>query len=153
LADIVAPEVAVVTNIQLEHTATFGTLQDIAEGEAEILEALPQNGTAVLPRDDAFFDFLKSKAGKKAVKSFGFSPEADVSAKNISVWPGPTRFTLVHRGAGKSPEEADCTLPVLGRFNVLNACAAAAASLSLGGTLETVRKGLESFAPPQMRFQ
>ena len=34
LADMVAPGLALITNINLEHTATFGSINDIAEGES-----------------------------------------------------------------------------------------------------------------------
>ncbi|OGR87697.1 MAG: hypothetical protein A3A86_06695 [Elusimicrobia bacterium RIFCSPLOWO2_01_FULL_60_11] len=157
LSDIVAPHVAVITNIRLEHTETFGTLADIAEGEAEILEALENGGTAVLPREDPFFDFMAGKIpGEKKAKvlSFGFSPEAHVSAKDISAWPGPVKFTLVHRDdAGKTLSETPCTLPVLGRFNVLNACTAAAAALSLGISPQKISSGLADFSLMPMRFE
>lgn len=157
LAKIVAPHVAVITNIRLEHTETFGTLQDIAEGEAEILESLENSGTAVLPREDPFFDFMTGKipAEKKAkIMSFGFSSQAHVSAKDISAWPGPVKFVLVHRDdSGKTLAEIPCTLPVMGRFNVLNACAASAAALALGAATEKITAGLKNFFLTPMRFE
>jgi len=157
LANILAPHAAVITNIRLEHTETFGTLQDIAEGEAEILQALESGGTAVLPREDPFFDFLAGKIpAEKRVKimSFGFSSQAHVSAQDISAGPGPVKFVLVHRdNYGKTKAEIPCTLPVLGRFNVMNACAAAGAALALGVRSEKIAIGLKNFSLTPMRFE
>lgn len=157
LARIVAPHAAAVTNISLEHTATFGTLDQIAAGESEILDELPPGGTAVLPRDDSYYEFLKSRVGSgRTALNFGFSPDANVSASRVSLWPGPVSFRLTHRdgsAGGRVIEERDCVLPVPGRFNVANACAAAALCLALGTSLERIAAGLAEYRPPAMRFE
>lgn len=155
LAEIVSPQVAVITNIKLEHTATFGTLEDIAEGESEVLPFLPDHGWAVLPFDDLFFTFLKSKTPKNTLlKSFGFSKNASVYISQFSTWPGPTQFTIIHQDSkGTILDQFECTLPVMGKFNILNACAAAATCFCLKIPAETIQKGLTRFSPPQMRFQ
>ena len=152
-----APQVAVLTNIRLEHTATFGKLEDIAEGESEIFSSLKKGGVAVLPREDPFFELLKKKIPRDRdirIKSFGFSQDASVHARDLSSWPGPTKFTVVHQDEkGNVIDQIRCTLPALGRFNVLNACASAAACLSLRVPVEKIKEGLENFKPPSMRFE
>ena len=155
LSEIVAPHVAIITNVSLEHSETFGSLNDIAEGESEILLSLQEGGTAVLPRQDPFFDFMAGRAPKGSrVLSFGLTPEAHVYATDISTWPGPSRFKIVRRDdAGRTLNEISCKLPVLGRFNVLNACAAAAAALALGVAADKIVEGLASFSPSPMRFE
>lgn len=157
LSEIVAPQVAVVTNIGLEHTATFGNLDDIAAGESEILQVLPEDGFAVFPRDDAYFEFLKSVALSKRnikIKSFGFSKEASVYISDVHSYPGPVQFTLIHQDEkGHILHRIKCNLPVLGRFNMINACAAAAAALCLNVDEKCIVDGLKNFLPPQMRFQ
>jgi len=154
LADMVAPSLALITNINLEHTATFGSIKDIAEGESEVLSYLPENGIAVLPYEDDFFQFLKSKVPKNCrTVTYGFSEEADVCVTKISVWPGPTGFKIIHKDAGgKVLHNFDCSLPVMGKFNVLNACAAAAVSLALDVPPDVIRDGLKKFSLPAMRF-
>lgn len=177
LAEIVSPQAAIVTNIRLEHTETFGSLENIAEGESEILPLISEDGFAILPFDDPFYDFLKSKLPRDhrvKIKSFGFSKAASVSAVDIA--PGSaahpfspalsfstadearaafrTNFRLLHRdNDGKILDQFSCALPVLGRFNVLNACAAAAAAFCLKVPREVIQDGLENFVPPRMRFQ
>ncbi len=157
LSDIVAPHVAVITNVRLEHTETFGGLQDIAQGETEILSALQAGGTAVLPRDDDFFDYMVSRLPKeKSIKimSFGFTDKAHVQAVDIATWPGPLKFSMVQRDdSGKILQKFSCQLPVLGQFNVLNACAAGAAALALGVPKEKIISGLARFSPSPMRFE
>lgn len=153
LSEIVSPRVAVITNIGLEHTETFGTLENIAEGEMEILSAIEEGGTAVLPAEDAFFDLMKKRLPEKVrVSSFGLTPKADVYAEDISTWPGPTQFTLVHKTGGV-PEKIPCKLPVPGRFNVLNAASASAAALALGIPGNVISEALSEFKPSPMRFE
>ncbi|MDI6826952.1 MAG: cyanophycin synthetase, partial [Armatimonadota bacterium] len=45
------------------------------------------------------------------------------------------------------------SIPVLGRYNVYNALAAAAAGYALGMDLRAIRDGLENFTPPAMRME
>ncbi len=155
LTSIVQPRVAVVTNILLEHTATFGTIEQIAEGEAEIFSGLPADGTAVLPRDDAHYDFLKSKVPSSCkILSFGFSDKASVRVVNFTAWPGPTQFRLVHQDeSGKTLATVDCTIPVIGRVNALNAAAAAAVAFSFEVDPSHIREALAEYRPVGMRFQ
>src|SRR6202040_2331881 len=51
LAEIVAPEVAMVLNVDLEHTEGLGTIEDIADEEAAIFRHTKR--AAVIPIDDA----------------------------------------------------------------------------------------------------
>jgi UDP-N-acetylmuramoyl-tripeptide--D-alanyl-D-alanine ligase len=52
LCQIARPEVAVVTAVVPAHIELFGTLDAIAEAKAELVEALPPEGTAILNGDD-----------------------------------------------------------------------------------------------------
>ena len=51
LADIARPDVGVITAIAPVHLELLGSLENIARAKAELLEALPPGGTAVLPAD------------------------------------------------------------------------------------------------------
>ena len=74
---------------------------------------------------------------KKAL-SFGYSFDADVTAKNLHQNDAMQySFTLV------TPQgSVDVSLSSLGRHNVINAMAAAAVSLTLGISLQTIAEGL-----------
>ena len=77
-----------------------------------------------------------------------------VQAKDISTWPGPTKFTMVRRDeGGRTREETPCTLPVLGRFNILNALAAASACFALEVPGVKISEGLAQFSAAPMRFE
>ena len=53
LCQIAPPQVGIVTNVSETHLATFGTLSAVAAEKGMLIEALPENGLAILNRDDA----------------------------------------------------------------------------------------------------
>lgn len=81
LSRLIAPDIAIITNIAPAHTAFFDSIEDIADAKAEIFEGLRPHGTAILNRDIPYFDRL-AKAAKAAgvenIVSFGEDPDADI---------------------------------------------------------------------------
>ncbi len=154
LSKIIEPKLAVITNITLEHTATFGTLEEIATGESEVLFNLRPGGVAVLPRDDAFYSYLKDKVPANCtLLSFGFSKEASVYIEKYVTDSNGLKLYLVHQDERKKNLDAlELNLPVFGKLNALNGCAAVAACLALNVPIYNIQKGLQAFVPPKMRF-
>jgi UDP-N-acetylmuramoyl-tripeptide--D-alanyl-D-alanine ligase len=56
LAEIARPEVAVITAIAPAHLEFLGTLENVARAKAELLDALPPGGIAVVPADAPVLD-------------------------------------------------------------------------------------------------
>jgi UDP-N-acetylmuramoyl-tripeptide--D-alanyl-D-alanine ligase len=133
LADIAKPEIGVVTNIGSSHLEFFGSPKGVASAKAELLEALPTSGTAVLPADDEFIDFLKEHTKARTV-TFGFSEGAD------------RRITGLERreGTGYRFNIGDLAVELarFGAHHVLNAAAAAVASSVVGATPDDIAAGI-----------
>jgi UDP-N-acetylmuramoyl-tripeptide--D-alanyl-D-alanine ligase len=124
LADVIAPDVAVITNIGRAHLETFGDVETVRVAKWELVEALGESGMAVLPAADPALTGMRT-AG---TITFGAEPDADVRVVSATFDPiGIPTFRLISRG-----ESVDVTLPVPGRHQPLNAAAAAAAALALG---------------------
>jgi UDP-N-acetylmuramoyl-tripeptide--D-alanyl-D-alanine ligase len=71
LAALARPALGVVTAIGSVHAAYFADgKQGIARAKGELVEALPEDGLAVLNHDDAFFGFLRGLS-RAPVVSFG----------------------------------------------------------------------------------
>ena len=138
------PEVAVITNVTGAHVGEFGGMGRIAQAKAEILAGLPVDGVAVLNRDDAYFATWARLAAPREVRDFGLDPRARVTASALACDAlGRYAFTLVADGA----ELGRVQLGLLGRHNVTNALAAAAAALALGLAPGDVVAGLGEVAP------
>jgi len=148
LADIAAPTVGVVGNVGVAHIEFFGSQDRLARAKSELVEGIKPGGTAVLNADDPLVIAMQSLRDDLGVVSFGISSPADVTASNISIADdlSATRFVL------KTPDgEAEVLLPLIGRHNVYNALAAAAAATCFGLTAETIAGQLQSSAPSKMR--
>jgi UDP-N-acetylmuramoyl-tripeptide--D-alanyl-D-alanine ligase len=80
LAQLVRPHVAIVTTVEPVHLEYFGTIERIAEAKAEIFTGLEPGGTAILNRDNAYFDLLteRARAHGARVVSFGRDARAEV---------------------------------------------------------------------------
>ena len=81
LTAMAQPDVAVITTVEAVHTANFDSVAGIADAKAEILEGVPQGGTAILNRDNPYFARMNDKAvalGIGHIMTFGEHEEATV---------------------------------------------------------------------------
>ena len=80
LSAIAQPDIAVITRIADSHAGFFDSLDDIADAKAEIFDGLRTGGTAILNRNDAYFERLAARArgaGAAKIISFGTNNNAD----------------------------------------------------------------------------
>jgi len=146
---LAAPRVAVITNVTGAHVGEFGGMGRIAQAKAEILAGLPPDGVAVLNRDDAFFVTWASLAAPREVLDFGLDPRARLRGETLACDAlGRYAFTLVLDGR----KIGRVQLALLGRHNVANALAAAAAALAMGLAEAEVLAGLEAVSPMSGRL-
>jgi len=141
LAEIAAVNVAIITNAARAHIEGFGSIEEVARTKGAIVDGLGAQGTAVLNRDDPFFAAWSERAGASRLYSFGLSSVADFRAENI-------RLAVRDKQTGYEFDlltpDGSCAiwLPLAGKHNVLNALAAAAATVAAGATLNHVCIGL-----------
>jgi UDP-N-acetylmuramoyl-tripeptide--D-alanyl-D-alanine ligase len=160
LARIARPEVAVITNIGLSHMELLGSQDAIAEAKAEILDFLPSGGAAVLPGDDAYFDFLQDRVPEGTrVVPFGIDRSDPETVTGMYL--GPARpekgaavlgtRCMLRMTAGKSLRPT--WIPLMGRHNMLNALAAIAAAQSVGVLPTRIIRGLTEARISGMRME
>ncbi len=147
LTRIAGPDIGIITNIGPAHLEFLGGMDNVAHAKGELLATMNQQGTAVLNADDRYFEMLKNKFGG-AVRSFGTETKADVTARDIRQGKDFTDFTLCTGG-----RSTGVRLRAVGRHNVSNALAAAAAALAAGVSLDSVKIGLEDFVPIHLRSE
>src|SRR5208283_1510270 len=132
LARLVNPTIGVITNIGPAHLEFLGSLDRTAQAKGELLGHIQSEGTAVLNADDQYCGTLKKKTSVRIV-TFGIENNADVCASNITPDEGFTDFNLTADGS-----TMNVRLPAVGRHNVYNALAAAAAAVAAGMSLDAV---------------
>lgn len=139
-----SPDVAVVTNAELDHPDEFVDLPDVLAVFTQFLANRRPGGTAVMCLDDpGAASLLEGCRGP--VLTYGEHPAADLRL----VVEGDGRGQL-RRG---SDEVARLDLQVPGRHNLLNATAALAVCAVEGIDLPTAAAGLTSFTGAARRFQ
>ena len=140
LGDCVRPDLAMITNAQKGHLEGFGDTRGVAEEKGVLLSFLQEGGTAVLNRDDPHFPLWQEMARGKRILTFGSHREATVRG---DLQDGE----LVLRAQGEFSGLGEESFPfsLLGRHNLQNALAAAAAALALGVEKEDIAKGLQGF--------
>lgn len=141
LAAIARPTIAVVTNVGYAHIEYFGSLEKTALAKRELVEALPQDGTAILNADDALVTRFRDVHRGPAV-TFGISEAADVRATDVEYLPDGVRF----RAAGVVFES-----PLVGRHGVLNILAGLAVAGVFGIPPEQLAEAARTLAAGHMR--
>ncbi len=147
LADIARPQAGLITNIGKAHLEGMKSPEGILEIKRALFDALPAEGTAVVNADDALLPKAAESLRCRKI-SFGLSAGADVRAENIDDKEIPVRFTLRLK-----EHSYPIALRLPGRFQVMNALAAAAAAYALDVPPEAIVQGLEAFTPAIMRMQ
>jgi UDP-N-acetylmuramoyl-tripeptide--D-alanyl-D-alanine ligase len=79
LAAIAMPDVGVVTNVGTAHIEAFESIEGIAAAKRELIDALPESGTAVLNADDPR---VKAMA-RGHVILYGLSADAQIRAEEV----------------------------------------------------------------------
>ncbi len=124
LCDLALPSVGVVTNIGTVHAERAGDQETIARGKAELLEALPAEGVAILNYDDPLVRQMAQKTRARVV-FYGLDPAADLWADEVEgLGLEGIRFRLHYAG-----ETVYLRVPLIGRHSVHTALRAAAVGL------------------------
>jgi UDP-N-acetylmuramoyl-tripeptide--D-alanyl-D-alanine ligase len=148
LAAVAQPTIGIVTNAGPAHLEGFGSIAGVARGKGEMFAALPRDGTAIINRDDPFYDEWRATCPGCGVLSFGLAGDADVHAHEILEAAGGLEFIL--HGPGR---HFPVRLPMAGQHNVRNALAAAAAAMAAGVGPEAIQRGLAAAANPAGRLR
>jgi UDP-N-acetylmuramoyl-tripeptide--D-alanyl-D-alanine ligase len=142
LAAIAEPEVAVITNVGPVHVELLGSVAAIAAAKAEILEALPADGVAVVPVDAGELESHLAQAPSL----LRFGPGGDVEVREARIIDGITE-ALVATPAG----EQRFHFPFTEAHNLVNALAAIAAGMALGAAPADMADGAASIGFSRFR--
>ncbi len=146
LAHLARPQIGLVTNVGISHLELLGSQDAIAEAKAELLEALPAEGRAVLNRDDDYFEFLAARS-HAPVLSYGLHEAAAVRVTDLTL---DAEMRANFRLVGETIDVAiTCGAP--GRHQALNAAAAAGVSLAAGTPVEWIARGLAGYESSDIR--
>lgn len=131
-------DVAVFTNLTLEHLDYHKTMEDYAAAKAKLFQNL-EEGKAVVNADSPWLSHIL-KGCKSTPLTYGLDSEADLKAEEISLTSKGTQCTIVYR-----KEKYRFSTSLIGRFNIYNCLAAIGAALSCGFEIEKILAKLSTF--------
>ncbi len=128
-------EVAVFTNLTRDHLDYHGTMEQYFESKAILFQGSgtePPRVAVINIEDEYGKRLIKLCKPQQEVITYGLNT-GDFHAKDISIQQRGTRFTLVTPAA-----EVPIWTPLLGRVNIFNVIAAAAAAYARGADMQTI---------------
>jgi UDP-N-acetylmuramate--alanine ligase len=145
---LLRPEVAVLTNLELDHHSHYLHVEDVERVFEEFLSTLPGDGLLVYCSEDTRVSTLAGGVGCRTC-SYGFGEDSDYQARQILAKHPGSSFEIWAAGV----KLASVSLQVPGRHNVLNALACFATLAELGVAPESIVPALDSFGGAVRRFQ
>ena len=145
LTAILRPQVAIITTIEPVHLEFFDSVEGIADAKAEIFESMGADGTAVLNRDNAFYDHLAGKAraaGVGRVVGFGTAAGAELRLESCDLGERSSQVRAEIFG-----RRVDYSLSLPGQHSVMNSLAVLGAVEAAGADLDRALLERATLAP------
>lgn len=149
ICDMVKPQIAILTAIGEQHLETFKDIRNIKKTKAELIESLPNTGTAIMNGDDTNIRSLIFKNSPRKI-FFGIDSDLlDYKAQDVEVTNEGTFFTVItHKN-----NSAKFFTKLLGRHNIYNVLAAIATACEIGVELERLIPLVKKINPPPHRLE
>jgi UDP-N-acetylmuramoyl-tripeptide--D-alanyl-D-alanine ligase len=150
LCRLVRPRVGIITRIPERpvHFSRTPSVDAIAAGKAELIEALPPDGTALLNADDPRVRSLAARTRARVVL-FGEQADAQLRATDVRAEGlDGLRFTATYDG-----DRADVFVPLPGRQILVAALAALGGARALGVPLGEAATLLATLEQPRHRME
>jgi UDP-N-acetylmuramoyl-tripeptide--D-alanyl-D-alanine ligase len=146
LAGMLKPKYAILTGINEQHLEMFGSIENTTQAKFELVEAIPEDGFAVINGDN---DLVKEnfKKYKKNFVVYGLG-DFSFSAKNIKISEEGTVFDLV-----LEDKVYPCKTKLIGRSQVENIVAAAAMAFKLGVKPVKIVEAIANLSPVPHRLE
>ena len=146
LAEIAAPDVALITSVAPAHLEGLRSLAGVAKEKGALFSGLRAGGTIVVNLDDPWVRRLGQRFSGEQV-TYGEGGQIRPQSSSL-LGSGAMRFTL---RAGH--QRVQIRLNFVGQHNIANAVGASAMAFSLGIHLPIIRRGLATVRPYSMRMQ
>jgi UDP-N-acetylmuramoyl-tripeptide--D-alanyl-D-alanine ligase len=147
LCNIVKPKIGIITGLNEQHLATFGSMENLisAEGGKELIESLPEDGLAIFNGENEILRKIYQETKKKKRIVGVLKKEFDLWAGNIKV----KKEVLFFQVFTKDGEMEDFNLNLIGAQNIQNLLLAICCAKELGMSLEEISKAAKKIRQEQ----
>ncbi len=148
LADLVRPQVGVITNIGDAHIENLGSREGILAAKMELFGHMAPDAPAILNGDDELLGALRDRLERPVIYC-GVSPHNDYYVTDLNRdLVTDDLHCVIH-----TPKEAfPVVIPALGDYMVYPVLMAAAVAEHFGLTAQEIAQGILRYAPTKMRM-
>ncbi|QZY57186.1 UDP-N-acetylmuramoyl-tripeptide--D-alanyl-D-alanine ligase [Crassaminicella profunda] len=148
LADIVNPDVAVITNIGLSHIEHLGSQENILKAKMEITNYFNEKNTLIVNGDDKLLKTLQSTPMDYEQCFVGLEKNCHYQAIHIK----DLGEEGIHFDVEINDQIYPFTLKVPGEHNIYNALCAIAIGLKFNMDVASIQEGIKDFEGSKMRL-
>ncbi|UZE92908.1 MAG: UDP-N-acetylmuramoyl-tripeptide--D-alanyl-D-alanine ligase [Candidatus Nealsonbacteria bacterium] len=150
LCNIVKPKIGILTGINEQHLATFGSQQNIIRAKYELIESLPEEGTAIFNLNNEVIKNQKSKIKDynpklKKIRFCSTREKTDIFAEDIKA----DKEYLSFKISSKDGDSAFFKVNLMGVQNIENILLAVSCAKELGMNLEEIASACKRIKPSQ----
>lgn len=147
IADLVLPQISVVTAVGPQHLETFKSIERVADTKFEIVDALPEGGVAVINDD---FPEIAKRQLRDDIEVERYGRNAPWHFTDVEYHRDGTTFTL--HGPKLPAEGLTLKTRLVGECNVSNLTAAVIVALELGVPVEKIKFAVEQIDQVEHRL-
>jgi UDP-N-acetylmuramoyl-tripeptide--D-alanyl-D-alanine ligase len=137
LAEMIEPEIGIITDLGAAHRAHFNSMEEIVFEKADLVRVLPKNGTAILMRNEVWYDTLSSQTDA-TILDVGLDVDATIRGS--------------FQGDVLVVDGYHYQLPQPGEHMARNVLRAIGLGLLFGRTHDQMMEGLKAYTPAPMRW-
>ncbi|MFW6256802.1 MAG: UDP-N-acetylmuramate--L-alanine ligase [Bacillota bacterium] len=141
------PDVAVVTNLELDHHDYYSSKQKLNKTFKYFLQKIPREGRIIVYSADQNLGNLVSENDAR-VLSYGLN-EGNLQAENVNLMPFGSFYTVNYKGR----KLGEINLQVPGKHNILNSLAAFAVCMYVGLSFTEIKKFFDEYQGVKRRFE
>ena len=140
LANIVNPQIGIISNIGYSHVEHLGSRDGIFKAKMEVATNFDENSLLIVNGDDDCLKTLKTKDLVYKLRTFGFDKDNDIYCESYEMDEESINFVADING-----KKEEFFIPTVGKHNIYNAMAAILVGLNLNMTIEEIKDGLKDF--------
>ncbi len=149
----IPPTYSIITNIDREHMDFYKSMEDLKRYFIQFIDKVPSFGKSFICIDDKMNNNITKKLKNKNFYTYGINSKSNFFIKNIKQNIKFSEFDLsVNVPNKKRIVIKKIRIPLIGIHNIRNSVAAAAVALTVGISIQDIKKGLLNFKGVQRRF-
>lgn len=149
IADMVRPDIGIITTIGPEHLALFGSMENIRDGKGELFAALKDGGLAVTNADNSYCRTYADTYSHVDMQTFGTSQLHHPHLLISFVQQVQTGITATFNFQG---EDIEVSAPLYGTHNAQNIAAAYIVASQMGMEHDEILAAVQTLQAPPHRL-